>query len=83
MCLKDEGDPLNGLPYYQCGFSILSFKLPYFYPWHNAQPMVVAPKALVSGSSHHGSVVTNLTSIPEDLGSVLGLAQWIKDPALP
>ena len=34
-------------------------------------------------STHCGSVVMNTTSIHEDAGSILGLAYWVKDLALP
>ena len=33
-------------------------------------------------SSFCGSVVTNLTSIHEDLGSIPGVAHWVKDLTL-
>ena len=34
-------------------------------------------------SSHCGSVVTNPTSIHEDVCLIPGLSQWVEDPALP
>ena len=59
-------------------------------------PMRVSPGGLVGtieketvcveiaklGSSHCGSVVTNPTSIHEDVGLIPRPAQWVKDPAL-
>ena len=35
-------------------------------------------KMSLCGSSYHGSAVTNMTSIHEDVGSIPGLAQWVK-----
>ena len=54
--------------------------------WELPCAMGVTIKKLILinlGSSHCGSVEKNLTSIYEDTGSIPGLAQWVKDPALP
>ena len=42
-----------------------------------------SPLKNIYRSSCHGSAVTNLTSIHEDMGLIPGLAQWVKDLAVP
>ena len=47
------------------------------------QILVHLKKCRGGGSSWCGSVVTNPTSFHENVGSIPGPAQWVKDPALP
>ena len=42
-----------------------------------------AVKNKMFGSCRCGSAATSLTSIHKDVGSIPGLAQWVRDPALP
>ena len=45
-------------------------------------PQVQPKKKKKLGHSHCGSMIISPTSIHEDVGSILGLAQWVKDLAL-
>ena len=45
--------------------------------------VIFTNKINIFRTCHCGLGVKNLTNIHDDVGSIPGLAQWVKDPALP
>ena len=75
-------DPALSLPW--CGFDTWpgNFHMPWAWPKQTNKPENKNQILKKYGSSHCGAAETNVTSIHEDVGSIPGIAQWVKDPVL-
>ena len=65
------------LPQLQLGFNPWPRNFHMLWEWTLKNPKI---KRMMS--SHHGSEVKNLTNIHEDMASIPGFTQWVKDPVL-